>query len=133
MDQPTPARAYSLLTGAFLCLFGLASLLVAGDFRIGDDVAEGRGDLIGLDVNGWTAAFVLGVGAAGLIAARAGAGTAFAFVGGAGLAAAGVLARRAGDDGVRFDRFAVDDGTGLVLFVLGVLGLVAGLATLRGR
>jgi hypothetical protein len=122
----TPAQWFALVIGAILAVGGLIALLTGStDFGT---VAGGAGrNFIIWNVSGWETILYMLLGVSGMLAAsRVGAARSFALVTGAIFAAMAIWGFIDGKDVVGI--FAVDTTDNITYAVLGVVGLVLGLA-----
>jgi hypothetical protein len=138
MEESSPARLYCLLVGAVLVIAGIIGFFYEASFAIGDEVVADK--VFGLlAVNGWHNLVHLAIGGLLLVAAggMARAGALFVGVLYLVLAALGFIAT--GDGGITFvaengtliDLVPVNDDDNWLHVILGVTGILAGLASGR--
>ncbi len=139
MEGSSPARLYCLLVGGVLVIAGILGFFYEASFAVGDEIkADKVLDL--LAVNGWHNIVHLAIGGLLLIAAGGAARSAALFVGVLYLVLAALGFIATGDDGIGFvaengvliDLVPVNDEDNWLHVILGVTGVLAGLASGRG-
>jgi len=140
MESSSPARLYCLLVGGVLVLAGILGFFYEASFSVGDEVEADK--VLGLlAVNGWHNLVHLGIGALLLVAAGGAARSAALLVGVLYLVLAALGFIATGGDGIDFvaengvliDLVPVNDEDNWLHVILGVTGVLAALATGRGR
>ena len=138
MEGSSPARLYCLLVGAVLVAAGILGFFYEASFAAGDEVKADK--VLGiLAVNGWHNLVHLAIGGLLLIAAGGVARAAALFVGVLYLVLAGLGFIATGGDGISFvaengvliDLVPVNDEDNWLHVILGVTGVLAGLASGR--
>jgi hypothetical protein len=138
MEATSPARLYCLLVGAVLVIAGIIGFFYESSFDTGDSIKAD--DVFGiLAVNGWHNLVHIAIGGVLLVAAGGAARAAalsvgvlyivlcilgFIATGGDGI---GFVA----EDGVLIDLVPVNDEDNVLHLILGLTGILAGIATRR--
>ncbi len=138
MEGSSPARLYCLLVGGVLVIAGIIGFFYEASFAVGNEVVAD--DVFGiLAVNGWHNLVHIAIGGLLLVAAGAAARSAALFVGVLYLILAGLGFIATGGDGISFvaengvliDLVPVNDEDNWLHVILGVTGVIAGLASGR--
>jgi hypothetical protein len=138
MDESSPARLYCLLAGGVLVIAGIIGFFYEASFAVGDEVVAD--DAFGiLAVNGWHNFVHIAIGGLLLLAAGGAARSAALFVGVLYIALAILGFIATGDNGIGFvaengvliDLVPVNNEDNWFHVILGVTGILAGLATGR--
>ena len=138
MEGSSPARLYCLLVGGVLVVAGIIGFFYEASFAVGNEVVAD--DVFGiLAVNGWHNLVHIAIGGLLLVAAGAAARSAALFVGVLYLILAGLGFIATGGDGISFvaengvliDLVPVNDEDNWLHVILGVTGVIAGLASGR--
>ena len=138
MDGSSPARLYCLLVGAVLVAAGILGFFYEASFAVGNEVVAD--EVFGiLAVNGWHNLVHIAIGGLLLVAAGGAARPAALFVGVLYLVLAGLGFVATGGDGITFvaengvliDLVPVNDEDNWLHVILGVTGVIAGLASGR--
>ena len=138
MEGSSPARLYCLLIGGVLVVAGIIGFFYEASFAVGNEVVAD--EVFGiLAVNGWHNLVHIAIGGLLLIAAGGAARPAALFVGVLYLILAGLGFIATGGDGIGFvaengvliDLVPVNDEDNLLHVILGVTGVIAGLASGR--
>jgi hypothetical protein len=139
MEESSPARLYCLLVGGVLVIAGIIGFFYEASFAAGDEVVAE--EVFGLlAVNGWHNVVHIAIGGLLLIAAGGVARSAALFVGGLYLLLAVLGFAATGGDGIGFvaengtlvDLVPVNDEDNWLHVILGLTGILAGLATGKG-
>lgn len=138
MEGSSPARLYCLLVGAVLVAAGILGFFYEASFAVGDEVIADKVFGI-LAVNGWHNLVHIAIGGLLLAAAGGAARPAALFVGVLYLVLAGLGFVATGGDGITFvaengvliDLVPVNDEDNWLHVILGVTGVIAGLASGR--
>jgi hypothetical protein len=139
MEGSSPARLYCLLVGGVLVAAGIIGFFYEASFAVGNEVVADKVFGI-LAVNGWHNLVHLAIGGLLLIAAGGAARSAALFVGVLYLVLAALGFVATGGDGITFvaengvliDLVPVNDDDNWLHVILGITGVVAGIATGRG-
>jgi hypothetical protein len=138
MEGSSPARLYCLLIGGVLVIAGILGFFYEASFAAGNKVVSDQ--VLGLlAVNGWHNLVHLAIGGLLLVAAGGAARSAAIFVGALYLVLAvlGFIATGGGgiafvaENGVLIDLVPVNDEDNWLHVILGVTGVLAGLASGR--
>lgn len=138
MEASSPARLFCLLIGAVLVVAGIIGFFYSASFAVGDEVVSD--EVVGiLAVNGWHNVVHIAIGCLLLVAAGGAARSAALFVGALYLvlAALGFIATGDGgigfvaENGVLIDLVPVNDEDNWLHVILGVTGVLAGVASGR--
>ena len=139
MDTSSPARLYCTLVGAVLVIAGIIGFFYSASFDTGvGEVAADSDDVFGiLAVNGWHNLVHIAIGGFLLVAAGGAARGAALFVGVLYLALCVLGFIATGGDGIGFvaensvliDLVPVNDEDNVLHLILGLTGVLAGLAT----
>ena len=138
MEGSSPARLYCLLVGGVLVVAGIIGFFYEASFAVGNEIISD--DVFGiLAVNGWHNLVHIAVGGLLLVFAGAAARAGALFVGVLYLVLAALGFVATGGDGIGFiaenntliDLVPVNDEDNLLHLILGVTGVVAGLASGR--
>ncbi|HEX2359342.1 MAG TPA: DUF4383 domain-containing protein [Solirubrobacterales bacterium] len=138
MEASSPARLYCLLVGGVLVIAGIIGFFYEASFAAGDEVVAD--DVFGiLAVNGWHNLVHIAIGALLLLAAGGAARSAALFVGALYLVLAILGFIATGDNGIGFvaengvliDLVPVNNEDNWLHVILGVTGILAGLASGR--
>ena len=138
MEGSSPARLYCLLIGGVLVVAGIIGFFYEASFAVGNEVVAD--EVFGiLAVNGWHNLVHIAIGGLLLIAAGGAARPAALFVGVLYLILAGLGFIATGGDGITFvaengvliDLVPVNDEDNWLHVILGVTGVIAGLASGR--
>jgi hypothetical protein len=138
MEGSSPARLYCLLIGAVLVVAGIIGFFYEASFAVGDEVVSDK--VLGiLAVNGWHNLVHIAIGGLLLVAAGGAARPAALFVGVLYLVLAVLGFIATGDGGVAFvaengvliDLVPVNNEDNWLHVILGVTGVLAGLASGR--
>ncbi|MGZ5312193.1 MAG: DUF4383 domain-containing protein [Solirubrobacterales bacterium] len=138
MDSSSPARLYCLLIGGVLVIAGIIGFFYEASFAIGTEVVASKVFGI-LAVNGWHNLVHIAIGGLLLVAAGGGARGAALFVGALYLVLAVLGFVATGDGGIGFvaengvlvDLVPVNDEDNWLHVILGITGVLAGLASGR--
>ncbi len=139
MEESSPARLYCLLVGGVLVIAGIIGFFYEASFAAGDEVVADK--VFGLlAVNGWHNLVHIAIGGLLLVAASGAARSAAIFVGALYLVLAVLGFVATGDGGIGFvaengtliDLVPVNDEDNWLHVILGVTGILAGLASGRG-
>ena len=138
MEGSSPARLYCLLVGGVLVVAGIIGFFYEASFAVGNEVVADKVFEI-LAVNGWHNLVHIAIGGLLLIAAGGAARPAALFVGVLYLILAGLGFIATGGDGISFvaengvliDLVPVNDEDNWLHVILGVTGVIAGLASGR--
>ena len=138
MERSSPARLYCLLVGAVLVVAGIIGFFYEASFAVGNEVVADNVFGI-LAVNGWHNLVHIAIGGLLLIAAGGAARPAALFVVVLYLILAGLGFIATGGDGITFvaengvliDLVPVNDEDNWLHVILGVTGVIAGLASGR--
>ena len=138
MEGSSPARLYCLLVGGVLVIAGIIGFLYEASFAVGNEVVADNVFGI-LAVNGWHNLVHIAIGGLLLVAAGGAARPAALFVGVLYLVLAGLGFIATGGDGISFvaengvliDLVPVNDEDNWLHVILGVTGVIAGLASGR--
>jgi Domain of unknown function (DUF4383) len=138
MEGSSPARLYCLLVGGVLVVAGIIGFFYEASFAVGNEVVADKVFGI-LAVNGWHNLVHIAIGGLLLIAAGGAARAAALFVGVLYLILAGLGFIATGGDGISFvaengvliDLVPVNDEDNWLHVILGVTGVIAGLASGR--
>jgi hypothetical protein len=138
MEGSSPARLYCLLVGGVLVAAGIIGFFYEASFAIGDEVIADKVFGI-LAVNGWHNLVHLAIGGLLLVAAGSAARGAALGIGVLYLVLAGLGFIATGGDGITFvaengvliDLVPVNDEDNWLHVILGVTGVIAGLASGR--
>src|SRR5918995_7002598 len=140
MEESSPARLYCLLIGGVLVIAGILGFFYEASFAAGNKVVSDQ--VLGLlAVNGWHNLVHLAIGGLLLVAAGGAARGAALFVGVLyiALCVLGFIATGGdgigfvAENGVLFDLVPVNDEDNVLHLILGLAGVLAGLATRRAR
>lgn len=140
MEASSPARLYCLLVGGVLVIAGIIGFFYEASFDSGESLKSE--DVFGvLAVNGWHNLVHIAIGGFLLVAAGGAARGAAFFIGVLYivLTVLGFIATGGdgigfvAEDGVLIDLVPVNDEDNVLHLVLGLTGVLAGLATRRGR
>jgi Domain of unknown function (DUF4383) len=138
MEGSSPARLYCLLVGGVLVIAGIIGFFYEASFAVGDEVVGD--EVFGiLAVNGWHNLVHIAIGGLLLLAAGGAARSAALFVGVLYLILAGLGFIATGGDGISFvaengvliDLVPVNDEDNWLHVILGITGVIAGLASGR--
>ena len=138
MEGSSPARLYCLLVGGVLVVAGIIGFFYEASFAVGNEVVADKVFGI-LAVNGWHNLVHIAIGGLLLIAAGGAARPAALFVGVLYLVLAGLGFIATGGDGISFvaengvliDLVPVNDEDNWLHVILGVTGVLAGVASGR--
>ena len=138
MDASSPARLYCLLIGGVLVIAGIIGFFYEASFAIGNEVVSSKVFGI-LAVNGWHNVVHIAIGGLLLVAAGGAARGAALFVGALYLVLAVLGFVATGDGGIGFvaengvlvDLVPVNDEDNWLHVILGITGVLAGLASGR--
>jgi hypothetical protein len=138
MEGSSPARLYCLLVGGVLVAAGIIGFFYEASFAVGDEVVADNVFGI-LAVNGWHNLVHLAIGGLLLAAAGGAARSAALFIGVLYLVLAALGFVATGGDGITFvaengvliDLVPVNDDDNWLHVILGVTGVIAGLASGR--
>ena len=138
MEGSSPARLYCLLVGGVLVIAGIIGFFYEASFAVGDEVVADKVFGI-LAVNGWHNLVHIAIGGLLLVAAGGAARAAAMFIGILYLVLAGLGFIATGGDGISFvaengvliDLVPVNDEDNWLHVILGVTGVIAGLASGR--
>ena len=138
MQGSSPARLYCLLVGGVLVAAGIIGFLYEASFAVGNEVVADNVFGI-LAVNGWHNLVHLAIGGLLLAAAGAAARSAALFIGVLYLVLAALGFVATGGDGITFvaengvliDLVPVNDDDNWLHVILGITGVIAGLASGR--
>ena len=136
MEGSSPARLYCLLVGGVLVIAGIIGFFYSASFAVGDEIKSDEVFNL-LAVNAWHNIVHIAVGGLLLVAAGGLARSAALFVGVLYLVLAGLGFIATGDGGIGFiaengvllDLVPVNDEDNFLHLILGITGLLAGLAS----
>jgi uncharacterized protein DUF4383 len=140
MDASSPARLYCLLVGGVLVIAGIIGFFYEASFDTGESIKSD--DVFGvLAVNGWHNLVHIGIGGVLLIAAGSAARAAALIVGLVYIVLCILGFIATGGDGIGFvaengvliDLVPLNDEDNVLHLILGLTGILAGLATRRAR
>jgi Domain of unknown function (DUF4383) len=139
MEASSPARLYCLLVGGVLVIAGIIGFFYESSFATGDSIKSD--DAFGvLAVNGWHNLVHIAIGGLLLVAAGSAARSAALFVGVLYIVLSVLGFIATGGDGIGFiaennvliDLVPVNDEDNVLHLVLGLTGILAGVATRKG-
>ena len=138
MEESSPARLYCLLVGGVLVIAGIIGFFYEASFAVGDEVVADKVFGI-LAVNGWHNLVHIAIGGLLLVAAGGAARSAALFVGTLYIVLAILGFVATGDNGIGFvaengvliDLVPVNNDDNWLHVILGVTGILAGLASGR--